>query len=123
MDRRDFIKYGIVAVVGTAFMNPLEARAETIYFGKVKDTKNPAYVVYDTIKTSSKYHSQLPEKNHPDYNKILAKRNDSVNEAIRDVANEGRYDVVVEKDDPKINGYLDINATVIKKIEENEKTN
>lgn len=115
------MKYGIVAVVGAAFMSPLEAMADTVYFGKVKDAEKPAYVVYDTIKTSSKYHSQLPEKNHPDYNKILAKRDDSVNEAIRDVAKEKGYDVVVEKEDPKINGYLDINPTVIEKIKENEK--
>ena len=120
MNRRNFIKYSLAGIASAIVLSPLEALADTVYYGKIEGAKTPAWVIFDSLKTESKYHAQLPDKNSPNYDKILAQRNNSVYTAIRDVATNNKYDVVVEKDDPAINGYVDITEEVKKKIKENE---
>ncbi len=118
-------KYLTSAVLATAIaLSPLEAIADTVYAGKIKkDDKyeSPAYIVFDDIKTESKYHKRLPMPNHPDYMKVLQQRNDSIQKAIDDVAEEKGYDIVVEENDPKIKDYKNINKEVSEKLKENEK--
>lgn len=100
----------------------MNAMAATVYYGgAVKGKEKPAHIVFDTVKVESKYHDKLPEPGDPAYHKVLQKRNDSVNKAVRDVAKEKGYDVVVEKDDPKLKGSVDITRAVIKRLKKNEK--
>ena len=123
-------KYLTSGIIATAIaLSPLEAIADTVYYGELnKDKKyeSPAYIVFDDVKTESKYHKRLPMPNDPNYDKILQQRNDSVYKAIEDVAigddkKDDKYDVVVEESDPKIKEYVNITEEVIKKLEENEK--
>ena len=101
---------------------PQYVAADTIYYGgSIKNKEKPAYIIYDKVKIESRYHQELPSKNDPDYDKILQKRNNSVKKAIKQVAKEEGYDVVVEKNDPEIKGYTDISALVIEQLKENEK--
>jgi len=117
--RRFFTTAGVI--ISSAFL-PLEALADTTYYGKVdkKKSQEAAYIVFDEVKVKSKYHDELPEKNDPNYDKILAQRNKSVNKAVEDVAKDKSYDVVVEKDDPKLTDYTNISDSVITKMEKNE---
>ena len=117
-----FVKLYSIALGSFLALSPLEVLADTVYFGgEVKGKETPAYIVFDKIKTESKYHNQIPSKNDPNYDKILQKRNNSLTEAIKDVANKKGYDVVVEKNDPEIKGYVDISNLVISQLKENEK--
>ena len=118
-------KFGVaIGLVATAMMySPSPAYAETVYYGKVKDAKSSAYVQWDTVKAASKYTKELDKLNtsDPQYNTTKDKRNKSVKDAIKKVGEDKKYDVVVEKDDPKIDNYKNINDDVKKKIEELEK--
>jgi len=122
--RRDFLGYvgrslaalGIMA--GASFISPLEAMADTVYYGTVKNASNPAYVVYDDVKEKSKYQ---PKKNDTNYDKDVSTRTENIKSAITNVAKNNSYDVVVKKDDPKIDNYKDITSDVIKELESIEK--
>ncbi len=102
--------------------NPMPAYADTIYHGKLKNAEKAAYVEWNAVKEASKYTKELNkmDNNDPKYNTIKEKRNKSVKDAIKRVGKENNYDVVVEKDDPKIDNYNNINNQVKKKIKDIE---
>lgn len=116
--RRDFLRRGIGLLIGAIALHPLEAHADTVYYGKIKDSKKAAYLIFDDVKVKSKYHSMLPEKNDPRYSKILQERNNSIYNSISFVASRDSYDVVVEEGDPKIPNYTDISKLVIERLKE-----
>ncbi len=112
-------------VIGTALTGTIIgysglSYADTIYYGKLEQEKkqNIAYVEWDEIKKASKYHKQLEKlnKNDPKYMIIQNKRNEEVMNTIKKIAKEKNYDVVIEKDDPKIEGYKNINKEIKKEI-------
>jgi len=108
-------------VIGIILFIQVGAMADTVYYGgSVKNKTKPACVEFDKIKVESKYHKKLPAQNDPSYNKILQQRNDSVDDAIKDVAKEKGYDVVVEKDDPALKNAANITKTVISRLKKNE---
>ena len=119
--RRDFLglagKIGMgLAVAGMSLYSP-HAYADSVYFGAVKGAKSPAYIVYKDVSAASKYQ---PAKDSVDYAKQIAKRMENISSAIATVATAGKYDVVVEKADPVIKDYVDINPNVIKSLKEIE---
>ena len=114
---------GLYAVAPSLVSSP--AYADTIYFGKLdkSTTQTVAYVTWENIKVKSKYHKQLGgmDKHDPKYTAVLEQRNKSIRDAIRKVGESTKYEVVVEKSDPEIKGYVDINNQVVAKLEEIEK--
>jgi hypothetical protein len=127
--RRNFLKGTLAGLVtGGAVFSPIEkAVADTIYYGSYnpKEEQKVAYVEFSEISPKSKY--VLPSKNDTRYNLILNQRNTSISNAISDVAGDfngeyqATYDVVVEKDDPAVKGYVEITSKVIKRLKEIEK--
>ena len=126
--RREFLKYaGATLLAGSIALSPLEeVVADTSYYGsyKPREEQKVAYIEYNKLASESKH--TLPPKNDPRYNFILNQRNMNISNAITDVAGnfngeyEVAYDVVVEKDDPRINGYVDITQKVAKRLKEIE---
>jgi len=125
MNRREFLQYGLTGIVLAGVLPSWEASAETVYYnnipgGKIKDAKKPAHVVFDEVKTASSI--IVPEDTrNPSYHSQLSKRNASVYGAISTVASRGGHDVVVERGDPVIKDYVNINEAVKKQIKESEK--
>ncbi len=119
--RRDFLglagKIGMgLAIAGMSLHSP-HAYADSVYYGAIKGAKSPAYIVYKDVSAASKYQ---PAKDSVDYAKQIAKRMENISSAIATVATAGKYDVVVEKGDPVIKDYVDINPNVIKSLKEIE---
>ncbi len=127
--RRDFFNYvgrglaGLVIASGIGY-SP-EAYANQIYYINTEDndlnkSKTPAYIVYNNVSAASKYQ---PGKDDSDRVAKIAKRDANIRTSVTAVAAAGNYDIVVEKGDPVIKGYKDINPEVIetlKAIERNQ---
>ena len=118
--RETFLVLGLTA---SAMFPSYNAMADTIYYGKVKDAKKAAYIDWNVVKEASKYTAELDkmDNNDPKYDTIKEKRNKSVKNAIKNVGREDNYDVIVEKGDPKIANYKNINSRVKDKIKDIEK--
>ena len=127
--RRNFLSYivgGAIAISGVSgVISPLEAWADTIYYGKIEQSKkqNSAYIIHEDVKVKSKYYEKLSKmkSNDPDYYSVLSQLELSINNAVVNVASSNGYNVVVEKDDPEIKDYTAITQKVIEKMEKNEK--
>ena len=124
IERRDFLRYISRGLAGLAIASSVglgyapSAYADTVYFGKVKDAKTSAYVVYSDISAKSKYQ---PGKDDSDRAKKIATRDTNIRTSITAVAVAGSYDVIVEKGDPVISGYKDVNKEVIETLKAIEK--
>jgi len=125
IERRDFLKYVGRGIAGLAIASSIglgyapSAYADTIYYGKVKDAKTPAFILGETVRSASKY--PTCDENNTNYTKELAKREENFYSAITNVASSNNYGVVVEKGDPEIAGYKDITSEVVKALKEIEK--
>ena len=125
--RRDFLSYVGRGLAGLAIASGIgyspEAYADNIYYqtvNKVSEAKTPAYIIYNNVSAASKYQ---PGKDDSDRVAKIAKREGNIRTSITAVAAAGNYDLVVEKGDPVIKNYKDINAEVIetlKAIERNQ---
>lgn len=122
--RRDFLSYvgrglglaGLAIASGIGY-SP-EAYADTVYYGKVKDAKSPAYVVWKDIEAKSKYQ---PHKDASNRVEQLSKREINIRTSITAAGAAGNYDLVVEKGDPVIKDYKNITEAAIKTLEAIEK--
>ena len=127
--RRDFFNYVGRGLAGLVIASVIgyspEAYANQIYYINTEDndlnkSKTPAYIVYNNVSAASKYQ---PGKDDSDRVAKIAKRDANIRTSVTAVAAAGNYDIVVEKGDPVIKGYKDINPEVIetlKAIERNQ---
>jgi Skp family chaperone for outer membrane proteins len=118
-------KKGLVSLVlsSSFFLASGLSYAETVHYGSIKGAKSPAYVELSSIEEQSKYQAKMKDvkEGSVDYESLRTKRNESVSTSIETFAKEKGYDVVVEKDDPKIDNYVEITPGVITKMKELEK--
>ncbi|MEK6873385.1 MAG: hypothetical protein AABW91_00935 [Nanoarchaeota archaeon] len=129
INRREFFGYAGKSLAGLALASGIgyspEAYANQIYYINTEDndlnkSKTPAYIVYNNVSAASKYQ---PGKDDSDRVAKIAKRDANIRTSVTAVAAAGNYDIVVEKGDPVIKGYKDINPEVIetlKAIERNQ---
>ena len=112
-----------LVLAGSFFLASGLSYADTIHYGNIKGAKNPAYVELSSIEEQSKYQAKMKEvkEGSVDYESYRTKRNESVANSIGTLAKEKGYDVVVEKDDPKIDNYVEITDEVVTKMKELEK--
>ncbi|MHC4605718.1 MAG: hypothetical protein ACYTAF_02125 [Planctomycetota bacterium] len=73
----------------------------TVYYGSLDDAKKPAEIVaqkvFDKIPEYREIKNKGLDEDDPEYWSLLSKANDKFYEAVRTVAQDKGYDVVVEK--------------------------
>lgn len=77
----------------------------TTYYGKVDGAQKPAEVVAKTVFNSIPEYKKIKEKglgeDDPEYWILLNKANEKFYAAVKKAAEDGKHDVVVEKDSTK----------------------
>lgn len=92
-----------------------------IYFGKKDGAKKPAELkateVFNEIAEYKKIKEKGLTKDDAEYWTLLNKANEKFNKAVKKVAEEGKYDVVAEKDKIKFEkAAVDITKKVIEAL-------
>jgi len=81
------------------------AAEAVVYFGKVDGAKKPAELTAKTVFNEIPEYKKIKDKglgkDDAEYWLLLNKANDKFNKAVKKVAEDGKYDVVVEKGSQK----------------------